>query len=121
MQGSGADAHFELIAGTNKEPAIDAIANAMSRLQPHPAAESDFTETPMLLLRKNDDDSRKSIAKRVHDLRGALRTLGMAFDSIKNGYRFDDQMAAAKLNAMEKAFGVLERESQLPLRLLSHP
>lgn len=65
---------------------------------------------------KSDDEGLRAVAKRAHDVTAGLRTLRFAVDSLKEGYRFDDNMAAAKIKAMEKAIEHLERETQL----LSH-
>ena len=62
---------------------------------------------------KSDDEALRLVAKRAHDVTGGLRTLRFAVDSLKDGYRFDDNMAAAKIKAMEKAIENLERETAL--------
>ena len=52
----------------------------------------------------------KNYAQQLHDTRSALRTLRLAVEAIRSGYRFDDSTADSKLASMEKAVGVLERE-----------
>ena len=59
---------------------------------------------------RTDDEGRKDIAKRSHDITAGLRTIRFAIDSIRDGYRFEDNLAAAKISAMEKAIANLERE-----------
>ena len=51
--------------------------------------------------------------RRQHDIKGALRTLRFACDGLNHGYRFDDNMAAAKIAAIVKAVSILESEFQL--------
>lgn len=67
---------------------------------------------------KSDDEALRIVAKRSHDVTAGLRTLRFAIDSLKEGYRFDDNMAAAKIKAMEKAIEHLERETQLLSQIL---
>lgn len=62
---------------------------------------------------KADDEALRIVAKRAHDVTSGLRTLRFAIDSLKDGYRFDDNMAGAKIKAMEKAIEHLERETEL--------
>ncbi len=52
----------------------------------------------------------QSMAKRRHDVQGALRTLTMATEALADGYKFDDESGPAKIAAMAKAVQVLERE-----------
>jgi hypothetical protein len=59
------------------------------------------------------DESRKVLAKRRHDVKAALRTWGFTVKALESGYRFDDAMAKAKIDAIAKALAVLERESAL--------
>lgn len=63
-------------------------------------------------------ESAKITAKRQHDVKAALRTLSFATKAIESGYRFDDEMAKAKIEAMGKAVALLDRESALLLRVL---
>lgn len=50
------------------------------------------------------------VAKRKHDVLGAVRTLAMACNAVAEGYRFDDATAQAKIEAMRKASELLQRE-----------
>jgi hypothetical protein len=63
-------------------------------------------------------ESRKIMAKRRHDLKAALRTLGFTVEALKAGYTFQDEAAAAKVEAIAKAVQVLEREATLLTRAL---
>jgi hypothetical protein len=49
-------------------------------------------------------------AKKLHDLTGAIRSLELAIASISKGYRFNDDMAEAKIKTMEKSIGIIKRE-----------
>ena len=67
---------------------------------------------------RNDAESLRALAKRAHDVTAGLRTLRFAIDSLKEGYRFDDAIAPAKIGAMEKAITHLEKESALLSQIL---
>lgn len=62
---------------------------------------------------KQDSVSKQLLFKRAHDVTSALRALRFAVESLQSGYHFDDGTAAAKIESMDKAVGVLERESAL--------
>jgi len=62
---------------------------------------------------------KRVLAKRRHDIKAALRTLGFALNALEGGYRFDDEAARAKLDAIGKALQVLEKESGTLLNLLA--
>ena len=59
----------------------------------------------------NESDFQKQLAKRRHDVKGAVRTLNFAIDAIRNGYRFDDERSEAKIDAITKAIKVLQRQT----------
>lgn len=59
-----------------------------------------------------------SMSRRLHDLRGSLRTLDLAIKSIADGYRFDDQMADVKIATMTKALGLLTVEAKTLISML---
>lgn len=63
-------------------------------------------------------DEERQLAKRRHDYKAALRTLGLAIKALENGYNFQDDKAEAKVEAMAKALKILEQEAGLLLRLL---
>lgn len=67
---------------------------------------------------KGGVEATKIMAKKRHDLRGALRTLGFAAKAIAGGYTFQDDQAKAKADAIVKAVKVLEQEGDLLARLL---
>ena len=48
--------------------------------------------------------------KMRHDILGAVRTLGLAVQDIKNGYKFDDESAPEKISILEEIARLLERE-----------
>lgn len=48
--------------------------------------------------------------KKRHDLLGAVRTLGLAIQDIKDGYRFDDEYATEKIRILEDLWHLLEKE-----------
>jgi hypothetical protein len=60
-----------------------------------------------------DEASQKQLVKRRHDLKGAVRTMSFTVKALESGYRFDDDKAQAKIEAIAKAAQVLEREALL--------
>lgn len=66
----------------------------------------------------HDDETSRALAKRRHDVKAALRTLAFSLKALESGYRFDDEKATAKIDAIAKAVQVLERESELALAIL---
>jgi len=60
----------------------------------------------------------RAVAKRRHDLSAALRTLGFTVKALQTGYTFQDDIAAAKIEAIAKAVQILEREAVFLSRLL---
>lgn len=65
-----------------------------------------------------DEEGMRALGKRAHDVTAGLRTLSFAVESLRDGYRFDDNLADAKIVAMEKAVANLERECALLEKLL---
>ena len=63
-------------------------------------------------------EARKVLAKRRHDIKAALRTLGFTVKALEGGYAFQDDKAAAKIEAIAKAVAVLEREGQTLVSIL---
>ena len=121
MNKLGEDVHINAWSGSTKDSAIETIKAALDQMV-GPNSNSVYDKTlPILLVRKDDESSKKELAKRVHDIRGALRTLSLAVDSIKEGYKFSDNMAEAKIAAMLKAVAILDRESKSSVALLSRP
>lgn len=47
-------------------------------------------------------------SRQKHDAREALRTLKLALESIKNGYKFDDDTADLKLKTIARSIERLE-------------
>ena len=64
-------------------------------------------------------EAAKIMAKKRHDLKAALRTLGFAVKALEGGYHFDDDSAAAKIDAIAKATQLLTAEGELLERLFS--
>jgi hypothetical protein len=58
-----------------------------------------------------DEDTKRAVAKRRHDLTAALRTLGFTVKALQTGYTFQDDVAAAKIDAIAKAVQIVEREA----------
>lgn len=73
-----------------------------------------------LLRLSGDTESRQKIAKRMHDITSAVRSLRFMHDSLKEGYRFDDESAGDKITYIGRSVAVLEREERL-LRSLLEP
>jgi hypothetical protein len=65
-----------------------------------------------LLIWSADPEAAKIMAKKRHDLKAALRTLGFAAKAIEGGYTFQDDQAKAKAEAIAKAVKVLEAEGE---------
>ncbi len=72
----------------------------------------------LLVVSPRTEEASRALAKRRHDVKAALRTLGFSLKALETGYRFDDDKAAAKIDAIAKAILVLERESELALQVL---
>ena len=51
-------------------------------------------------------------SKRRHDLKAGLRTIQLLVKALQGGYRFDDDQATAKIEAVSRASLVLEKEFQ---------
>lgn len=67
---------------------------------------------------KQDDESKKTIFKRAHDITSSLRSLRFAVEALQSGYHFDDGTAPAKIASMDKAIGILEKECALLFQIL---
>jgi len=63
-------------------------------------------------------EMHKALAKRRHDIKAAIRTLGFMLSAVKSGYTFSDDKAAAKIEAIEKAVNCLNRESDVLIQVL---
>ena len=70
-------------------------------------------------LSEDTPEVHKSLAKRRHDIKAAIRTLGFMVAAIKTGYTFSDEKAAAKIEAIEKAVNCLNRESEILVQMLA--
>lgn len=64
-------------------------------------------------------EHHKALAKRRHDIKAAIRTLGFMITAVKSGYTFNDDKAAAKIEAIEKAVACLNRESEILVQVLA--
>jgi len=70
-------------------------------------------------LSDNSPEMHKTLAKRRHDIKAAIRTLGFMLTAVKTGYTFSDDKAAAKIDAIEKAVKCLNRESDILVQVLA--
>lgn len=70
-------------------------------------------------LSDNTPEMHKALAKRRHDIKAALRTLGFMTTALKTGYTFNDDKAPAKIEAIEKAVNCLSRESEILMQVLN--
>ena len=68
---------------------------------------------PVVLLYGADNPTARALAKRRHDVKAALRTLGFTVNALTSGYTFQDELAAAKIDAITRAVELLQRESDL--------
>lgn len=59
---------------------------------------------------------RTEISKKMHDINAALRTMQFCTEALQNGYKFDDDMAAAKVDAMARASATLKQETEILLQ-----
>ena len=73
----------------------------------------------ILVSRSTDETSNLLHAKELHDIRGAVRTLNLGVTAIQNGYRFDDAMAGAKIQALANAVTTLERQLTVLTQILA--
>ncbi len=64
-------------------------------------------------------EALRTLAKRRHDLKAALRTLGFTVKALESGYTFRDDKAAAKTAAIAKAVAVLAAEGDVLARILA--
>ena len=83
-----------------------------------PALESLFQEAAraslnlVVIAAEKTPDKIKARSKRRHDVKAALRTLQLLLKALQGGYRFEGDDAAAKIDAVARAYQVLEKESQ---------
>ena len=86
-------------------------------------SENEISITPIdsetaLVRRPSDSGSRLRLSKRMHDITSAVRSLRFMHDSLKDGYRFDDETAQDKITYIGRSVAVLEREAELLKSLL---
>lgn len=65
----------------------------------------------LVITSENSPDKIKARAKRRHDYKAALRTLQLLLKALQGGYRFQGDDAAAKIDAIARAYQVLEKET----------
>lgn len=63
-------------------------------------------------------EGKKILGKKVHDVTSSLRALTFAIEAIEEGYRFDDELAEAKIASMRKAIDALQKEYSLVCEIL---
>jgi hypothetical protein len=68
------------------------------------------------LLSYREDDA-DALARRFHDVRGAVRRVALTVEAVRGGYRFDDASAAEVLRGLDAAVATLEAELELLGRL----
>lgn len=61
----------------------------------------------------------KSARERRHDIVGALRSLRFLVESLEQGYKFDDALAAEKIRRIKQAVATLENEEATLLGVLA--
>lgn len=89
-----------------------------------PALESLFQEATkasldlVVIAADKAPDKVKARAKRRHDLKASLRTLQLLLKALQGGYRFQGDDAAAKIDAVARAYQVLEKECQTVDKIL---
>ncbi len=79
---------------------------------------SEGTLLRLVALRTEGAEGRL-LARRRHDVASATRTIRFVLEALKGGYRFDDAMADAKLQAFEKALSALDVEADFLQRLFT--
>lgn len=102
---------------TKEAPSIDirgleGFASLARELQHHQIHGS-------LVIANDDETSTKDLARRRHDVQGALRTLQLMLQSVQGGYRFDDDGAEAKIDATARAVQTLKKEASLLTEILT--
>jgi sugar phosphate isomerase/epimerase len=99
-------------------PALDPVFFRRESPRPEslPALEHLFEEAAkasldlVVVAADRSQDKVKARAKRRHDLKAALRTFQLLLKALQGGYRFDGDDAAAKIEAVSRAYQVLEKE-----------
>ena len=71
-----------------------------------------------ILVGSKSPEATRARSKRRHDLKAALRTMQLLVKALQGGYRFDDDQATAKIEAVSRASLVLEKEVQTLDRIL---
>ena len=56
-----------------------------------------------------DSESQESRNKIIHDIRSGIRTLKNAVENLQEGYKFDDNMAELKIQAIDRSVSQLEK------------
>ena len=67
---------------------------------------------------RKDTLSRRRIAKRRHDISNAVQSLKFMHELLLEGYRFNDSLAAEKIEFVGKAIETLQREETFVRSLL---
>jgi hypothetical protein len=87
------------------------------KISPQKAEQPD-TQCKLVTIAVNPE-AKKIIGKKVHDITSSLRALTFAVESIEEGYRFDDDLAEAKIASMKKAVSQLQKEFPLICEILT--
>jgi hypothetical protein len=62
---------------------------------------------------ERSEELNETISKNNHDITAAVRTFEMAVESFKNGYKFEDQLASAKISSLEKSVAAVKGQLEL--------
>jgi hypothetical protein len=99
---SGLDGLF--IRDTSPRPASLPALEALFQQAAHAALDL------VVIASEKTPDQIKTRSKRRHDMKAALRTLHLLLKALQGGYRFEGDDAAAKIDAVARAYQVLEKE-----------
>jgi len=80
--------------------------------------ESDSQMAIKTLKIRKDTLSQRRIAKRRHDISNAVQSLKFMHELLLEGYRFNDSLAAEKIEYVGKAIETLQREETFVRSLL---
>lgn len=105
------DPHFSIHRDGDSKQTLASVEDLAAESR---AAGLDF----VLLTRPHSEAADRAVANRSHDVKAALRTLTFVHKALHEGYRFDDEVAPSKIEALGKAIAVLERESELLCKVL---
>lgn len=103
------------------EAVLALVEDLIRETENRSAKETKPTEVSLcanLVLVASDGESQKAVAKRLHDLSSAVRSLQFLVESLKDGYRFDDDLAAEKIRYIARAVSIFASEEKWVRKLL---